>query len=59
MQGLCTSLLLRYISTDKATPIGIPVSSPVQTEKGMRAGGFHYYAIIIIYTPMAFINDKL
>ena len=24
---------------DKATPIGIPVSGPVQTEKDMRAGG--------------------
>ena len=35
------------------TLIGIPVSGPVQTEKEMWAGGFHYYAIII-YKPISF-----
>ena len=41
---------------DKETPIGIPVSGPVQTEKDMQAGRFHYYAIII-YTPITFTNN--
>ena len=26
----------------KATPVGIPVSGPVQTEKDMQACGCHY-----------------
>ena len=49
------SVSLAFIAC-KATPIGIPVSGPVQTDKDMRAGSFHYYAIII-YTPIAFTNN--